>query len=85
MSKLSKFLGRDKNKAKQNQAKLDILAPEYQKRLDALNLEFGVMLNASLEITPAGIIPKVKIVLAEDVIKNLPPQAIQQVPNVPKP
>ena len=74
MSKLSRIFKNEKKQKEQSQEELNEIVPEYQKRLNALNSEFGVLLIASLEVSPSGIFPKVKIILAKDVQPISPPQ-----------
>ena len=82
MSKLSRIFKSEKRQKEESQEKLNEIVPEYQKKLNALNNEFGVLLTASIEVTPMGIFPKIKIILAEDIQSSSPPQ--QGVPPVQK-
>lgn len=78
MGKFSRIFKSEERQRKDSQDKLNKILPEYQRKLDALGQEFGVILTASLDYSPMGIFPKVKIILAEDIPQQAPPSSSPQ-------
>lgn len=74
MKNIKKYFKSEKRQKEESQDKLNALMPEYQKELVALNAKYGVILQTSLEVSTAGIIPKLKIILASDLPKELSEQ-----------
>lgn len=72
MNNIKKYFKSDKRQKKESQTELDALMPNYEKELNVLNAKFGVALQTSIEVSPAGIIPKLKVILIKDIPVTIP-------------